>query len=249
MIKYVRAVLLFPTFVFATAIIYVSWWIGSFFVPNKQYWRQLAFKLWTLSFVRLSGMTIEVIGTPPNPPFFLVVNHVSYVDIALIRAAVPGVFVAKAEISDWLVAGRLVRDMGNIFIDRKNRRDIPRAGKKILERLDEGEGVVIFPEGTSTKGEDVLPFNSSFLEFAASSGLPISYASISYRTPPGEPTPSQRICWWDDTKFIPHMFRLFTLGRYTGVINFGNELVKGDDRKKLAAELRERVKKGFIPML
>jgi 1-acyl-sn-glycerol-3-phosphate acyltransferase len=249
MINHVRAVLRFSAFLCATAVIYASWWIGSAIVPNKQYWRQLAFKLWTSSFVKISGMTIEVIGAPPNPPFFLVVNHLSYVDIAVIRAVVTGVFVAKAEIDDWFVAGRLVRDMGNIFIDRQNRRDIPRAGRKILERLDEGEGVVIFPEGTSTKGEDVLPFNSSFLEFAAASGLPVSYASITYRTPSGGPTPSERICWWDDTAFIPHMIRLFSLKRYTAVIRFGDERVQDENRKKLAADLHDRVKENFIPML
>jgi 1-acyl-sn-glycerol-3-phosphate acyltransferase len=178
-----------------------------------------------------------------------VVNHVSYVDIAAIRAVVTGVFVAKAEIDDWVVAGKLVRDMGNIFIDRKNRRDIPRAGREILDRIDKGEGVIVFPEGTSTKGEDVLPFNSSFLEFAASSGLPISYASLTYRTPEGGPTPSETVCWWDDIEFLPHMFRLFKLKNFTAVINFGTELVRGEDRKKLAATLHDRVKEGFIPML
>jgi 1-acyl-sn-glycerol-3-phosphate acyltransferase len=105
-------------------------------------------------------MEIEVIGTPPKPPFFLVTNHLSYVDIGALRSVVKGVFVAKIEVSQWFVAGRIVRDMGIVFIDRKNRRDIPRAGAEIIHRLDEGEGVIVFPEGTSTKGEDILPFNS-----------------------------------------------------------------------------------------
>jgi 1-acyl-sn-glycerol-3-phosphate acyltransferase len=100
---------------------------------------------------------------------------------------VDGVFVAKAEVRDWFLAGRIVRDMGVVFIDRKNRRDIPRAGEEIIKRLNDGEGVIVFPEGTSTKGEDILPFNSSFLEFASKTDLPVSYASISYRTQPGDP--------------------------------------------------------------
>jgi len=249
MINYVRAVLRFPAFMCATVVMYATWLVGSFFIPNKQYWRQLAFQMWAGSFVKISGMTIEVIGTPPTPPFFLVVNHLSYVDIAAIRAVVNGVFVAKAEIDDWFFAGRLVRDMGNIFIDRQNRRDIPRAGKKIMERLDAGEGVVIFPEGTSTKGEEVLPFNSSFFEFAAAAGIPVSYASISYRTDPGGPTPSEMICWWDDISFMAHMFRLFSLKRYVAVINFGAEPLKGSDRKWLAASLHDRVKESFVPVL
>jgi 1-acyl-sn-glycerol-3-phosphate acyltransferase len=229
-------------------LIYVSWLAGSLVVPNKQYWRQLAFRLWAKSFVVISGMKLEVRGKVPQPPFFLVSNHLSYVDIGAIRAVVTGVFVAKAEIDDWFFAGRLVRDMGNIFIDRANRRDIPRAGEEILAKLDQGEGVVVFPEGTSTKGEAVLPFNSSFLEFAARAGIPVSYVTVSYRTPPGAPTPSETICWWDNTEFIPHMFRLFSLKEYTAVLDFGESEIRSSDRKQLAAMLRERISERFVPV-
>jgi 1-acyl-sn-glycerol-3-phosphate acyltransferase len=194
-------------------------------------------------------MKIEVIGEPPHPPFFLVSNHLSYVDIAAIRAVVTGVFVAKREIDDWFLAGRMVRGMGNVYIDRTNRRDIPRAGEEIIEKLNDGEGVIVFPEGTSTKGEDVLPFNSSFFEFAARTDLPVSYVSISYRTPPGSPPASEMICWWDDTSFIEHMFRFFSQKEFTAVLSFGEEPILSTDRKLLASELRQRVKEKFIPVI
>lgn len=247
--KQVRATIRFILFVIATFGLYGIWFTLRIFVPNKIYWRQLAFASWTKSFVWISGMEIEVIGVPPKPPFFLVTNHVSYVDIAALRAVVPAVFVAKVEVRNWFLAGRIVRDMGIIFIDRKNRRDIPRAGEEIIRKLNDGEGVIVFPEGTSTKGEDILPFNSSFLEFASKTDLPVSYASIGYRTPDEEPPASATVCWWDDTEFIPHLFRLFKLSRYTAIIDFGDESVVNPDRKQLAAELRQRVKEKFIPMI
>ena len=238
----------FLAFVAATLGLYSAWFIGRPFIPNKVYWRQLAFGLWTKSFVRISGMDIEIVGRVPHPPFFLVCNHLSYVDIAALRAAVCGVFVAKAEIQSWLLAGRIVRDMGVIFIDRTNRRDIPRAGAQIIERLNAGEGVIVFPEGTSTKGDDVLPFNSSFLEFAARTDLPVSYASITYRTPEGEPSASDMVCWWEDISFVAHMVRLFRLRRFTATITFGEEPVLNVDRKALATELRTRVRETFVPV-
>ncbi|MBK6725266.1 MAG: 1-acyl-sn-glycerol-3-phosphate acyltransferase [Acidobacteria bacterium] len=87
----------------------------------------------------------------------------------------------------------------------QNRRDIPRAGELIIERLDAGEGVVVFPEGTSTKGEEVLPFNSSFLEFAARKDIAVHYAAITYSTPPGEMPAHIAACWWEDIlTFSPH---------------------------------------------
>ena len=247
--KYIRATIRFVLFVVVTLALYAIWFILSFFIPNKTYWRQLAFESWTKSFVKISGMDIEIIGDPPSPPFFLACNHLSYVDIAALRATVNGVFVAKVEVREWFLAGRIVRDMGVIFIDRKNRRDIPRAGAEIIQKLNEGEGVIIFPEGTSTKGEDILPFNSSFFEFAARIDLPVSYASITYRTPEGEPPASATVCWWDNTTFMEHLFRLFTVKRFTAILDFGEESVVNPDRKRLAAELRQKVKDRFIPVI
>lgn len=247
--RYFRALVRFPLFLIATVALYTAWLIGNLFIPNRQYWRQLAFTLWCRSFAVIAGMELEVIGTPPPPPFFMVSNHLSYVDICALRMVTKGVFVAKSEISGWFLAGRIVRDMGNIFIDRQNRRDIPRAGEEIIERLNEGEGVIVFPEGTSTKGEDVLPFNSSFLQFAAERDLPVSYAAISYRTPEGEMPASDAVCWWEDISFGAHMFRLFTVRKFTAVVSFGDEPISGTDRKLLAKELHQRVNERFVPVL
>ena len=236
-------------FVVSTIGIYSVWFLLNWVVPNRIYWRQVIFAAWTKSFVWISNMRIDAIGPLPKPPFFLVTNHLSYTDMAALRAIVPGVFVAKAEIEDWFLAGRIVRDMGTIFIDRANRRDIPRAGELIIERLDAGEGVIVFPEGTSTKGEEVLPFNSSFFEFAARRDLPVSYASIGYRTPPGELPASLAACWWEDISFFAHLWRLFHVTEYTAVIKFGPEPVVNKDRKVLAAELTRKVSQLFEPVI
>ncbi len=245
----IRAAIRMVLFVAATLGVYSTWFVLRVFIPNKIYWRQVIFGAWTKSFVRISNMNIEVNGTPPRPPYFLVTNHLSYADIAAIRAVVNGVFVAKAEVNGWFLAGRICRDMGTIFIDRSNRRDIPRAGEKIVERLNAGEGVVVFPEGTSTKGETVLPFNSSFLEFAARGDVPVSYAAISYRTPEGEMPAHIAACWWEDISFFAHLWRLFHVNGYTAVINFGEEPIVDHDRKVLAEILRQRVEDKFVPVL
>lgn len=246
--KNLRAAVRFVLFVASTLGLYSIWFVARIFIPNKIYWRQVIFGAWTMSFVRISRMKIDVIGTPPTPPFFLVTNHLSYTDIGALRAVAKGIFVAKSEVNEWFLAGRICRDMGTIFIDRSNRRDIPRAGEQIIERLEAGEGVIVFPEGTSTKGETVLPFNSSFLEFAARTNIAVSYAAISYHTPAGEPPASMTAVWWEDISFFTHLWRLFKVREYTALINFGEETVMDPDRKMLASELRRRVAEKFVPV-
>jgi 1-acyl-sn-glycerol-3-phosphate acyltransferase len=235
-------------FISLTLGLYSLWFIGAPFATKKINWRQFAFGSWGRMFARVANMKIEIQGTPPRPPFFLVCNHLSYTDIPALCAIIDTVFVAKGEVESWFLAGRITRDMGTVFINRENRRDIPRAGARIIERVENGEGVIVFPEGTSTKGEEILPFNSSFLQFAAEADLPVHYAAIIYKTPEGEPPASDVVCWWEDISFMAHLWRLFHLRGFTAVINFGNAPVQNQNRKELARQLREKVKENFTPV-
>lgn len=247
--KYLRASVRITAFFVLTFAVYGGWFVGNLLVPNKQYWRQIAFRLWAKGFLKIGGVTVETIGTVPKPPFFLVSNHLSYMDIPVLRSLVESVFVAKGEIRRWLVAGKIVSDMGMIFIDRNNRRDIPRAGSEIIDKLESGEGVIVFPEGTSTKGEEILKFNSSFFEFAANTGLPIHYAAITYRVENTNEKASDAVCWWDDSTFVEHLFRFFQTPRTKAIVTFGSEPVASTDRKELARSLWNKVSEHFIPVV
>ena len=247
--KYIRSAIKVFLFFASTFAIYGLWFVCDFVIPNKQYWRQFIFRTWSKFFVFLSGMEIEIIGEKPQQPFFLVSNHLGYADIPVLRSVIESIFVAKADLEGWFIGGKIMRDMGMIFINRQNRRDIPRAGAKIIEKLHEGEGVIIFPEGTSTKGEKVLPFNSSFFEFAAQTDLPIHYASISYQVENGDEKASDAICWWDDISFIEHLFKFFQLRKSRAIITFGSEPIVETNRKQLAKKLWNRVNEKFIPVI
>lgn len=246
--KYLRAAFRGGLLFLATFGLYGLWYVLKLFIPNKIYWRQLILEWWAKSFVRIANVDVEVIGSPPKAPFFLVCNHVGYFDIPVIRSIARGVYVAKHDIQDWPALGRMIRNLGTIYVNRSVKRDIPRAGEEVVERLSAGEGVIVFPEGTSSKGDIVLPFNSSFLAFAAKTDTPVSFASISYRTPDGYPPPSDSVCWWDDTPFLKHLIKMFSLPRFSAIVNFGEAPIVNPDRKLLAAELRERVTEQFIPM-
>ncbi len=247
--KYISSTIKVFLFFASTFGLYGVWFVGDFIIPNKQFWRQLVFRLWAKFFVKMSAMEIEVIGEVPKQPFFLVSNHLSYVDIPILRSVIESVFVAKADLEKGFLTGKIIKDMGIIFINRENRRDIPRAGTEILQKIEEGEGVIIFPEGTSTKGEKVLPFNSSFFEFAAKADLPIHYASINYQIEDGGRKASDAICWWDDTVFIKHLWKFFQIRKSRAIIVFGSEPIVEPNRKELAKKLWNCVDEKFIPII
>lgn len=246
--KYFLASVRFVSFILVTLFLYSIWFIGSFFIPNKPFWRQLLFRIWAISFIKIAGIEIEVIGTGPRPPFFLVCNHLGYVDIPLLRALLDAVFVGKIEIKDWFLAGKIVSDMENIFIDRQNHRDILRAGEEILKKLNDGEGVIVFPEGTSSKGEKVLKFNSSFFEFPAKTDFPVHYAAITYQTPNNVP-PANTVCWWGDENLIEHLWKIFQIPRFKAIVIFGEQPIQNPNRKELAKILHQKVSEIFIPVL
>ena len=247
-----RAALRSAALIFLTLGVYVLWLAGqplALLVDNTRFWREWIFEKWAKTFVRIFGMKITVIGTPPRPPFFLVSNHLGYADIPALRSFVECVYVAKGDIQGWPVVGTIVSSFGTIFIDRQNRRDIPRAGEKILEALGRGEGVVVFPEGTSWTGREILKFNSSFLEFAARAELAVSYASIRYETPEGWPLASEAVAWWRvEQTFGAHLFQLFQVPHFQCTIIFGEKPIRSDDRKELAQKLHEAVSRQFVPM-
>jgi 1-acyl-sn-glycerol-3-phosphate acyltransferase len=242
----IRATIRFIAFFGVTFALYGIWFICNFFIPNKEFWRQFIFRTWAKSIVKVFGMKVYVKGRLPRPPFFLVSNHLSYVDIPLLRSVLESVFVAKEEIENWFLGGKIVGDMGNIFVDRFNKRDIPRVGKKILEILEHGEGVIIFPEGTTSNGKDVLPFKSSFFEFACEANLPVHYAVIRYEVSKEFTPASESVAWWRlESGFIEHLWELLKIPTFDAFITFSENPIISNDRKDLAKKLHDAVLSEF----
>ncbi len=145
--------------------------------------------------------------------------------------------------------GTLCRAGDTLFIDRGNKRDIPRVMDQIERVLASERGVVVFPEGSSTKGADVQRFRPGLLEAAASAGLPVSYAALSYRTPPGTAPAHLAVCWWGDMTFAGHVPELLGLPEVRATLHFGKERIKERDRKVLARRLHYAVQEQFQPVV
>lgn len=209
--------------------------------------QQWAMRMWSHGCLGLMGGRVVVQGAPPAPPYFLVSNHLSHADIFLLGTQVGARFVAKHEIAGWPSIGRMAAATGTLFIHRENRRDLLRINERIKDAMDEGRGVVLFPEGTSSRGDGLLPFMPSLLELPARHGWPVYYATLTYETPSGEVPADLFVCWWGGMPFASHFLRMTEMRSFTARLTFGSEPVRGDDRKELATRLRETMLRQFVP--
>jgi 1-acyl-sn-glycerol-3-phosphate acyltransferase len=211
--------------------------------------RSRVLRVWARALVRVLAVRVTASGTPPAGPFFLVSNHLGYLDVIVLGSQVPCVFVARGDLASWPLAGRLTRSAGTVFIDRGNKRDIPRAIGRIADVLADGAGVLVFPEGTSSGGAGVLPFRASLLDVPARDGIPVSWAAVSYEATPGEPPPHRTVCWWGGMPFGSHALALLGLREIRATIAWGDAPIVDLDRKILAARLHEAVARRFRPVV
>lgn len=229
----------------STLAVYTIYLVG--FVPtlvaagSRRWWRGLCFAMWGRSVALSLGIRRQIEGTPPEAPFFLVSNHVSYLDIPMFATCLNGYFVAKAEVAGWPLVGLLARSIGTLFIDRAARRDVARVNHLAQPVLDRGIGVIVFPEGTSTDGSRVQTFKPGLLELPASRGLGVHVAAIRYSVPPGEIPARESVCWWGSMEFLPHVRQLLQVRGIAAHIRFGDDVVHGEERKDLAFRLRDSV--------
>lgn len=103
---------------------------------------------------------------PAGPGTLYVSNHISWLDIPVLGSIVETDFIAKAEVVKWPVIGPLSRRTGTLFVDREERRRVHQQADAIANRLAQGHSLVLFPEGTTSDGVDLLPFRTSLFEAA-----------------------------------------------------------------------------------
>lgn len=194
------------------------------------------------------SVKIKTEGTPPEPPFFLVANHLSYLDILPLFVNLKCTFVAKKEVESWPVLGFLVKWVGVIFIDRSKKRDVARVNEILSNSLNKEQGIIIFPEGTSTGGYKLFPFRSSLLQYPADVNMPVHYATIHYSTGEGDLSPDESVCYYGGRhSFGEHVFKLAQNREVNCTIRFGDKPVQDSDRKVLSDKLHESVLEDFTP--
>jgi 1-acyl-sn-glycerol-3-phosphate acyltransferase len=138
---------------------------------------------WSRKLLKIFNIQLRVIGADnlTSRQYLLASNHISWLDIHVINAFKPVRFVAKSEVRGWPVFGWMAKQLGTVFI----RRDSARHARQVVDQMAEVlkvEPICIFPEGTSSSGESVLPFKPNLFESAILARTPVQPLAIVYRT-------------------------------------------------------------------
>lgn len=248
----IRATIRLCSFVLLTVFIVALFGAGLLFcIENKERrvrWKNYLISRWASLAARIIGLKIKIHGPGPKPPFFLVSNHLSYLDILPFWAVLKTTFVAKSEINRWPFIGQAADLLGIIFINRENIRDISRVNTLIEEEIGKDQGVILFPEGTSSKGRRVLPFKSSLLFYPSARNVAVHHASVSYEVlGDGEHKAWKEVCWWGDMDFISHFWNLLKIKSKAVSVHFGEVPEIRKSRKELARSLQQKVEETFKP--
>ncbi|MEI9866449.1 MAG: lysophospholipid acyltransferase family protein [Limisphaerales bacterium] len=183
---------------------------------------------------RIFRLEVQCAGTLPTHGL-LISNHVSYVDILVLASLMPTMFVAKREVKSWPVMGFLSQLAGTLFIDRQRRTHVGEVNNEIQAALNDGALVIVFPEGTSSNGRNVLPFKSSLLEPAAQQKHPLTIARINYVLEDGGL--DEETAYWGEAVFFPHLLNLLSRPKIRASVHFTPVEHRSPDRKQLAQQL------------
>jgi 1-acyl-sn-glycerol-3-phosphate acyltransferase len=191
-----------------------------------------------LAAIRRLGIGLQPEGKFPSRGL-LVANHLGYLDILVLSAMHPCVFVSKQEVRSWPLFGLMAKLSGTVFVDRARSSAAHIANAEMSRALAQGAVVVLFPEGTSSDGSQVLPFRPALFDAATKAGASVVSAHISYDVADG--SAASDVCYWGEMSFFPHLLRLLSRHDIRARVRFAAETRKFDDRKLAARITREVV--------
>ena len=189
--------------------------------------------------LRALNVTVTTTGTVPRG-VLLTPNHVGYLDIILLSALAPTVFVSKSEVGGWPIFGWFAKRAGTRFLRRDLKADLVRVGGDLKPVIDAGVNLVIFLEGTSTEGKNVRRFKPSLLEPAVQEGWRVAPVALRYLLDAGD-DPAIAVAWWGTMPLAPHLLTMAGLRSIAAQVAFGESEKPGNNRKELAGRMHEVV--------
>jgi lyso-ornithine lipid O-acyltransferase len=204
---------------------------------------------------RILGVKVKVEGElSRDGPLLIASNHVSWLDIVILSSVAPLSFIAKKEVNGWPFFGALARLQRTVFVDRERRHKTHEVRDEIGERLQAGDILVLFSEGTSGDGASVLPFKSALFAAAEKNGVKVQPLSIAYRGHRNLPM-TRRLrpfyAWYGGMELPPHLWAALKTGPIEVSVVCHAPLAAKDlgGRKQLAKTAETQVRRGLASAL
>ncbi|WP_061162840.1 lysophospholipid acyltransferase family protein [Caballeronia temeraria] len=217
-------------------LLYGMWVVATRFPRASAAERAELNRAWSIEMLRLAGMKLVVHndGARLHSGVLVVGNHVSWIDIYVINAWRPTPFVSKAEIRKWPVVGWLAHQLGTVFVQREKRSDAKRIMHELANRLLAGEMMCVFPEGTTTDGQSLLPFHANMFQAAVSSSCPVQPICLMYEDARGRQSIAP--AYIGDMSLNDSLSALLRATPLTAHLYVCDPLAPGADRRLLASE-------------
>ena len=200
---------------------------------------------WFETFLGILGIEVRPVGDRPAQTAFLIVaNHTSWLDILVLRTLFSTCFIAKEEIAKWPVVGPMAREAGTIFIGRNRLSSFRETLAASRRSLDRKIPITVFPEGTTTIGDRLLPFKTGVFDLCTETGYPALPVSIRYESPEGLQLTS--ISYTGNEHFFRSFGRVLREPRVVVRIYISPPVYpEGRDRKSMAQAAQEEVATGL----
>jgi 1-acyl-sn-glycerol-3-phosphate acyltransferase len=239
--------------VFFGFVALVHLWISVLRLPNR--WEIISRLTRSLTFLlrRILNIKVTVIGDVgelERGGHVIISNHLGYVDGFVLGSIFSVVFVSKREVKKWPVIGQWTTLCGTIFINRQRKDQVPSVVEEISRKLREEANILLFPEGSATNGERMLPFQTAPLAAPLRNRSIIVPVTLTYKSVNDKPVSEANrdlIYCYGDMDFVPHFWKLLSLRSVEVIVTVQPkiECFRYEDnsagRKKLAIDCYNRV--------
>ena len=234
--RYLRSTFRFLVFATWSLVVIITIGLIQIFAAitgnSEKVKRQVAHKLFNI-FLRVThkilGMRITWHGEKPTTPHVVMANHRSYADAVVLPVSFPVVFVARHETKSWPIIGWGANLLGTIWVKRKIKESRRATRAAVKDRLENGYGIAIFPEGTTAVGPELLEYHKGMFYTCAENDFPIAAAAIEFE--------DQNIAWVGNTWFIPHAFKHFGARKINIHVSYGPSF-RNSDAEQLLTDVR-----------
>ncbi len=220
------------------------WTIVFLFPKLGQSEKEARVHAWAQAMLRGVGIELAVRGVPVVcGPALLVANHLSWLDIVVMHASRYCRFVSKSDIKHWPLVGTLASGAGTLYIERESKRDAHRVVHQMAERLQLGEVLAVFPEGTTGDSISLKPFHANLLQAAISTDVPVQPLALRFvDASTGQTSFAPR--YIDDDSIFVSIWETLSVKSLRAEVVFGEpQRCNGRNRRAWAADLQREVER------